>query len=401
MALGLFLHLPAHGHVNPTLAVMRELVRRGHRIVAFATPEFRAKIERTGAEYRSYAGIGDEAAATIARNTDNPLRIAAAIMEASERILPELLSAMDELGPQSPAFVVHDSMATWGWCAARVRGLPAVTTNSIFVYDRVPVSGRFALQLLGLAVASVPALVRYRRSARRIRVAYGVAPPGIAHAFNLPAKLAVVFTSRTLQPRADAIGDEYVFVGPSIERTPTPDDGLVEAARGRRSVYLAMGTILTDQLPLYRACIRAFGESDLRVVMSVGSDENARRLGAVPSNVVVRARVPQLAVLAHTDVFITHGGMNSVHESLSSGVPMVVIPQTHEQGVVARQVASLGAGVVLSAGRVTPRRLRRAAERLLADSSYRERCRELGRDFRSAGGYTRAADVIVEHARVR
>ncbi len=49
-----FLNVPGHGHVNPTLAVVQELVRRGERVIYYLSEEFRAAIEATGATFRSY-----------------------------------------------------------------------------------------------------------------------------------------------------------------------------------------------------------------------------------------------------------------------------------------------------------------------------------------------------------
>jgi UDP:flavonoid glycosyltransferase YjiC (YdhE family) len=46
--------MPAAGHVNPTLPVVRELVRRGHDVVYYDDEEFRRPIEATGAEFRAY-----------------------------------------------------------------------------------------------------------------------------------------------------------------------------------------------------------------------------------------------------------------------------------------------------------------------------------------------------------
>lgn len=38
------------------------------------------------------------------------------------------------------------------------------------------------------------------------------------------------------------------------------------------------------------------------------------------------SRVPQLKVLQHADLFVTHGGLGSVKESINYGVPMLVYP---------------------------------------------------------------------------
>ena len=50
----LFLGMPSHGHVNPTIGLVAELVRRGERVTYFASEMFRSRIEGAGATYRGY-----------------------------------------------------------------------------------------------------------------------------------------------------------------------------------------------------------------------------------------------------------------------------------------------------------------------------------------------------------
>ena len=46
-----FFSIPAYGHTNPTVEVVRQLVRRGHRVRYYSFEEFRAKLEGAGAEF--------------------------------------------------------------------------------------------------------------------------------------------------------------------------------------------------------------------------------------------------------------------------------------------------------------------------------------------------------------
>ncbi|MCX4390019.1 hypothetical protein OG777_24250 [Micromonospora peucetia] len=77
------------------------------------------------------------------------------------------------------------------------------------------------------------------------------------------------------------------------------------------------------------------------------------------------------AVLRHADVFVSHGGMNSVMESLLAVVPTVVVPERPEQKVNAARVAELGLGRRLTAGELSASALRDAATALLGDSPER------------------------------
>src|SRR3954468_20483604 len=97
--------------------------------------------------------------------------------------------------------------------------------------------------------------------------------------------------------------------------------------------------------------------------------------------------------------FVTHGGMNSVGESLSFGVPVVVVPQMVEQEIVGRRVEQLGSGLFLPKAAVTAEALRAAVRRVLSGESYRQEAALLGETFRAAGGVRRAADAILAFTR--
>jgi MGT family glycosyltransferase len=128
--------------------------------------------------------------------------------------------------------------------------------------------------------------------------------------------------------------------------------------------------------------------------MSVGAHVSPRSLGPRPSNFIVESYVPQLEVLARASAFVTHGGMNSVSESLSHGVPVVVIPQMGEQEIVGRRVEDLGTGLYLAKAEVTAEKLRDAVRRLLAEDRFRKQAALVRESFQNAGGAERAARTI-------
>jgi MGT family glycosyltransferase len=117
--------------------------------------------------------------------------------------------------------------------------------------------------------------------------------------------------------------------------------------------------------------------------------------------VTIQSYVPQLEVLERAAVFVTHGGMNSVSESLHYGVPMVVIPQIGEQAIVGLQVQALGAGILLQPEAATAPALRASVRQLLADPAFREKAVLLRDSFEAAGGVARAAEAIISHTRGR
>ncbi len=101
-------------------------------------------------------------------------------------------------------------------------------------------------------------------------------------------------------------------------------------------------------------------------------------------------------MLGEASVFLTHCGMNSVSESLYLGVPLVLFPQQEEQGMVARRVQELGAGVPLPAP--TPAAIHQALSLVLADPAFQHSAQHISEGFRAAGGYRRGADKILDAA---
>ncbi len=205
----------------------------------------------------------------------------------------------------------------------------------------------------------------------------------------------MVFTARELQPETAFVDARFAFVGPSIDPdSRTKADFPFEQLTCKPLIYISLGTIHTADRDFYQQCFEAFGRFPGQVIVSAGSADLSA-LGQIPANFIVRSSVPQLEILRRADLFITHGGMNSVQESLYFGVPMVVLPQQTEQLFNGRIVARAGAGLLLEAGgQVRADHLRAAADRVLGDPAYRETAQRLGDALRAAGGYTRAADLI-------
>ena len=205
---------------------------------------------------------------------------------------------------------------------------------------------------------------------------------------NDDATDTVVYTSPDFQPCADTFSDRYAFVGPSI----LPAETEIQKTR-ETLVYISMGTVNNDLLPFYRACIEAFSDGACQLILSAGEQTDLSALGPLPGNIAVYPRVDQTAVLQKADVFLSHCGMNSANESLFFGVPLVMFPQTAEQGGVAARVAQLGAGVMLE--KTDAASIRAAVDAVLADAAFRRSAEALRDSFRRCGGAKAAADKIL------
>ena len=98
-----------------------------------------------------------------------------------------------------------------------------------------------------------------------------------------------------------------------------------------------------------------------------------------------------MAVLSIADAFLTHCGMNSASEGLYFQVPLVLFPQTPEQGAVAKRTEELGAGIMLKS--ISEEDILQALNTVLTVPSYKE-----NDSFRACGGAKEARAFLEEIA---
>ena len=103
---------------------------------------------------------------------------------------------------------------------------------------------------------------------------------------------------------------------------------------------------------------------------------------------------PQIEVLKHCSLTLTHAGLNTVLDSLSQGVPAIAVPLTYEQPAIGARLVWTGAGTVIEPGKLNKETLRRRILETLASERQRSAAASLAASMRAAGGVQRAADII-------
>lgn len=377
-----FFSIPAHGHVNPTLPLVRELTVRGHRVLYYETEEFREKIEAAGAEFVSIEKYMPPAPENIDKVAGKDFAslidmVARTTIALQDRIAQDILA-------HRPALIISDSVCFWGKLLAKKHGIPFICSTTTFAFNRH--TARRMKQHPVEIIRMILGMPRIEKSMQLLRD-HGYTVNSFVDVIQNDEKTdTIVYTSRLFQPSEETFGENYAFVGPSVmQRYP-------RKAHARPLVYVSLGTVLHNAPRFYRSCIRALKGMDCDAILSVGPAVDISSLGTLPENVRVFPRVNQLEVLASAGVFLTHCGMNSVSESLLCGVPMVLFPQHSEEEAVAGRVQELGAGLRLK--RASAGSIRKALEAVLAGGQYAKAAGKIAADFAQCGGAKEAADFI-------
>ena len=387
-----FFCIPAHGHTNPTLGVVRELVSRGHQVWYYSYHMMREKIEAAGATFLSCDDYDTEQklqakdAARIGKD-----------LAFSTKILVDTTLALDdkvcrEVAALAPDCIVADSMALWGKAIARKLGIPFVCSTTTFAFNQH--SAKVMKQGVGDLVKLIFSMAKTRKDINRLqKKGYPV-----KHILDIIGSddhtHTIVYTSPEFQPYSETFSDKYAFVGPSIR----PAQENIEKTRDKL-IYISMGTVNNDMLPFYKMCLSAFADTDYQVILSVGHLVPLDAFGEQPDHISIFPQVDQIAVLQQADVFLTHCGMNSVNESLYFGVPLIMLPQTPEQGGVAERVKQLGAGIKPDTADAPS--ILNAINELFTDPSYGQNALRISEGFQRCSGAKGAADKILqvyEHA---
>ena len=379
-----FFNFPAIGHVNPTLGVVEELVRRGHRVTCTVTEHFVSAVEAVGAEavvHESVFGDFYRSPYTAEANAGEGLRC-----------LQEATSLVEQVGPfyekNRPDVIVHDFMAWGARFFAAKNGIPLIRLFPSYAWNE-----QFNIQeKFPLAEYSDPQVMDMIGKLTVLLPEFGLPADPMAF-FQGIEKLGIVFMPREFHYDGETFDERFVFAGPCLGDRSY--QGTWRPASDERPVMLvSLGTAATGWPEFFGTAVEAFGNSEWDVVMAVGDHIDPAALGDVPANITVRRHVPQLDVLRHARLFITHGGMNSTMESLHYGVPMVVIPQMNEQKANGLRVAELGLGEHLAKDDTTARSLREAADRVAGDPDITSRVNVLRDVMRATDGPGTAARAI-------
>ena len=374
--------IPAHGHTNPTLGLVKALTSSGHEIWYFSFEEFREKIEAAGANFIACDGYDFEM-----EDKGNADRVGKDKVYATELLVSSTL-ALDDMTTRTlekikPDVVVSDSVAYWGKLAAMKHGLPYVSSTTTFAFNRY--SAKYMKESVWDIVLMLFALPRINKQLNRLREKGYPVKSLLDIVQNDNETNTIVYTSRYFQPCEDTFSKKYHFIGPSIRPIIKPVEKTAD-----KTVYISMGTVNQNR-EFYRNCINVLKPTGWQVIISMGT--NTDHFEDLPENIQVYESVDQMAVLSIADAFITHCGMNSASEGLYFGVPLVLFPQTSEQGAVAKRVEELGAGVRLKS--ISGEDVLDALSKVISDPQFKTEAERVSESFKACGG-TEEAKAFLE-----
>lgn len=315
----LTVNVPYAGHVNPTLPLTKELVKRGHQVTYINAEEFRSKIEASGAVFLPYADFP-------AGLTDGQKK--RRCFQAAYNTAMALEEPHDLL--------IYEMFFYPGYEIARKKNIPAIRQFAQPAWSEE--TWKTAPPIFKVSAKLIDAQVMGKKK----KAAMGLLSKSMADAIihDAPA-FNIVYIPEKFQKCRNSFGPDYTFLVPVREQDKS-NSTIPYHQMLRPIVYISLGSLISSR-GFCKECIRAFGGKSLSVILNTGRIDPST-LGDIPQNIYAYSFVPQIEVLEHADVFLTHCGMNSVNEAMSTGVPMVAMPFVNDQLENASQIVNLGLG---------------------------------------------------------
>jgi MGT family glycosyltransferase len=380
--------IAAHGHVNPSLEVIRELVARGHRVTYAVPPALADKVAATGAEVKPWHSTLPSPDADPSAWGTTLLDNVEPFLDDAIQALPQLIEAYDG---DEPDLVLHDIASYPARVLAHRWGVPAVSLSPTLVawdgYEE-----EVAEPMWAEPKKTARGQAYYARFEAWLRENGITEHPD---PFTGRPARSLVLIPKALQPNADRVDESvHTFVG-ACQGDRAAEGTWTRPADAGKVVLVSLGSAFTRQPEFYRACVRAFaGLPGWHLVLQIGRHVDPAELGDVPANVEVRSWVPQLAILRQADLFVTHAGAGGSQEGLATATPMIAVPQAADQFGNAEMLQALGVARHLPTREATAEALRETALALLDDPEVARRLKEVQASMAQEGGTRRAADLV-------
>jgi len=357
----LFTTQPMTGHFHAMVPLALALKAHGHDVAFVTGKGFAPVIQRAG--FQCFAGGFD---------FDGSQDIFEALPEwqtISQKPLPpglqQLCGFISGLGPRmaadlmelvpkwNPHVIIRDPLEFGGYIAAEYCGLPYASLMwAMYIDPRYGCADALTELRQRYQLPDDPQLSTYDQylvlnALPPLWTFPGAPMPPVVHSFCMPP-----------------FDQSHV--------TELPD--WINTLPDQPTVYATLGTTFNQSPRVFRSLIDGLGAEPVNVIITVGRSMEPSQFQPLPDNIRLAQYIPQSLILPHCDVFIFHGGYNSLLSALWHGLPMVIIPLgAGDQQPTAIECSKLGLGILIDGQPPAPEAIRAAVHTVLVEPAYRQR----------------------------
>ena len=375
-----FINFPVSGHVNPQHSLCEELVKKNIKLIYFTAECYAHKYENISniqiiTYPKKFMDYYTELSGDIKLH-EKMMALMYVFNTFTEKILPFTVRKLKKIKPD---LIISDSLAVWGKAAARYLNIPCCIFFSSFMGDSIIMKKTplFTYNLIKSSVIDFKYVINFLRIKKRIEKKYGKVCDPMPKIMHHQDKFTIVATSREFHPGGDLYPDNVHFVRPDVfnsDRITTKKD----------TIFVSVGTISFSST-FWDICLEATKNLNYRIVLSFGNNKNNMLSSKnMRDNVLLYDNLSLedfRKELERSELFITHGGFNSITDGIVAETKLLVCPITSEQAGNGQILERYGCGKLYNHKKVTAEELEVEIKRLLKNKKMKNQLRHYKDSF--------------------
>ena len=434
------LSVPAFGHINPIVAVAIKILKETNfKVIIYGTEELKMKIQDSGAIYMDLDFKFNDNQRNLKNNTKSLEIFPMTANILFDAVITNSLKIADFFEEERPDLVIYDNMCIFAkWAlrilkARRLNFMPKVFSyHTSFIQQKGVFPNATEEQILmnsnffeRIKFYCVAAKLTFRSLLLSFK--YGIEFIDIKSDFICAdsSLINIAFIFPFLQKRSELFHENVKFVGACIDDGPhledlrnVKDDSIkkfLERFQPRNPssikstenflIYVSLGSMFTDNFDFYLKVIEAYKifaaqvkSEKIFAIINVGEvcfDEFNERNHDIPQSIKLVPFAPQLEILKRASIFVTHCGMNSTSESIWFGVPMICMPVSLDQPLIASRIANeLCLGILLNLNDFKIEELAKCFHKFYSDDSFHKKSFEYSQISLNHNGVQLTCEII-------
>ncbi|AIF80975.1 macrolide glycosyltransferase [endosymbiont of Acanthamoeba sp. UWC8] len=331
------------GHIVATESLVEALNKRGHEVIYYAPLQYQELIQNMNVEYKQYPNIPSLEYLMVTKlpPTDlhaRLLRLTEGAVNAAKDLIPLII---EDCTKESVDLIIYDNMAIWGHVIAKKLSIPSICSTTVMAINNETIINTGE----GAVYTNLPEFIE--EPFHRLQELY---PSDISTLVDLISGQyssdIILYTSCYLQRHSQYFNkNKYIFFPARYLGEELPANNSISDLK-QPTIYVSFGTLYNHDLDRFIKILNAFEGTEYKVTLSTGGEEevyNSLLKYNTNPNISINLMLNQTTILKNTDIFITHGGFNSVQESIYHLVPMIVMPIAGDQNFIAKRLVELNA----------------------------------------------------------
>ena len=374
-----FFSTPAYGHIISVYPVLEELVKRGNKVDWYCSAKYKSLVEKSGANFIEYAGDFDELY-SLANITANFYNLFEYLLKLNKQCFLEYYQKIDK----DVDLILYDSMCSFGKNIAQKLNIKNICLCTTLAYNNYTFTfSNMLLPTIKLAFCNAIDGIKLIKKENKFRKSFGIKKLDLMDLFVNKGDRTLVFSPNEFQPFAKTFDKSVIFVGTTIKNRINLD----ETRYKKYDIYISLGSIFTENRELLDEIIHSEYLKDKKVIINIGNLD----IKSSKKNIELDKHTNQMELLKNCKLFINHGGLNSVYESIDRSVVQICIPQQEEQKMNAKIVQKLGIGICIDS--FDEKKIEQVEKNI---SKYQSKTKQFSKIIKKYDGTENAIKVINE-----